>query len=512
MRFGGAKVNWRGIAPLLAATILGGCSGTHLAQVRMVTPHATVQSVVSSAFVPHSVPDASAVSGYVLSVTSTSPSLATTAADLTQVSKDKDLWQTTVILSQALGKCPGPAGDYWLETTSPDLNIQALRVARTGRGPCRVNVTFKGPPQTPESASLVLDEAGVLSSTPLSLSRDVTSFEYVGVPAIFGAAMILALLLTIVLFVRIYDGGGSRIFPFSPPFWHKTIPVSERLKVGAMSVVTILGTFLGTATLASSLFPGVSLGLFVILSIIAGAIAALSSVVYSMLYDRKFGDDPLQAAGTTLAFDSNSDERPIISVPFGAVIKVTGNPKIAGAGGQAIPLASGEVPVPSDTDIEITGKSLDFPGDSDVLVKGRCSFRISSNGTLPYPGGALNFPVTIEADTDTTITYSGDANLKIPCDAKAIRGSRHATVKGSTKIYRLTSDHDIKPVANMVVAVVPVLITMFAIGAELGLVAVLAHFSEATVFGRFIAYDLIVAVAIFTLYYGVAPIRTAADS
>ena len=35
--------------------------------------------------------------------------------------------------------------------------------------------------------------------------------------------------------------------------------------------------------------------------------------------------------------------------------------------------------------------------------------------------------------------------------------------------------------------------------------------SDATVLGRFIAFDLIVAVAIFTLYYSVATIRTAID-
>ena len=65
----------------------------------------------------------------------------------------------------------------------------------------------------------------------------------------------------------------------------------------------------------------------------------------------------------------------------------------------------------------------------------------------------------------------------------------------------------------MVVAVVPALITMFGIGAELGLVAVLAvALSDATIFGRFIAFDLIVAVAIFTLYYSVVNIRTAIDS
>ena len=210
------------------------------------------------------------------SATSTSPSLATTTADLTQVSRD--LWQTTVIVSQALGECPGPASNYWLETTSPDLTISALRVARVGTGPCRVMVTFKGPPQTPKGASLVLDEAGVLSSTQLSLSRDVTLLGYFGVPFIFGVVMILALLLIIALFVRIYDDGGSRIFPFRRPFWHRTISVSERLKVGAISVVTILGTFLGAATLANSLFPGISLGLFVILSICAAAIAAANDI------------------------------------------------------------------------------------------------------------------------------------------------------------------------------------------------------------------------------------------
>ena len=339
------------MVPLLAATLLCGCSGTHLAQGRMVTQQATARLVASSAFAPHSVPDASAASGYVLTVASTSPSLATTAAVLTQVAKD--LWQTTVIVSRASGECPGPARNYWLETTSPDLAVPAFRVTRVGLGPCRVMVTFKGPLQIPGSASLVLDEAGVLSSTQLSLNRDVTLFEYLGVPAIFGAVMMLVLLLLIGLFVRIYDDDGSRILPLNRPFWGWTISVSKILKVSLISVVTILGTFLGTATLANSLFPGVSLSLFAILSIAAGIIAAAGSAVYVILYDRWIGHHPVEVAGTTLALESGSDERTTISVPSGARIELTGSASITPDGGPVIPGVTGTIQIPNGSDIEI---------------------------------------------------------------------------------------------------------------------------------------------------------------
>lgn len=86
--------------------------------------------------------------------------------------------------------------------------------------------------------------------------------------------------------------------------------------------MTILGTFLGSATLASSLFPGVSLSLFAILSVIAGVITAAGSGVYRVLHARWLNHHPpIIGAAVTLPvgmLDPGID----VEAPGGAAITV----------------------------------------------------------------------------------------------------------------------------------------------------------------------------------------------
>jgi ABC-type nickel/cobalt efflux system permease component RcnA len=71
-----------------------------------------------------------------------------------------------------------------------------------------------------------------------------------------------------------------------------------------------------------------------------------------------------------------------------------------------------------------------------------------------------------------------------------------------SRSFPLTAERYAEAQVNVLIAIVPVLVTIFAIGAELGVIGVLSiTLSDATGFGRFVAFDLIAAVALFVLYY-----------
>jgi hypothetical protein len=513
----GVTVNWRGRVSLLVTALIGGGIGIALAQADMVTPPGGAP-IARSAFASHSVRAAPAISGYVLTVAGPGPALATRATDLTQ--QEKDSWQATVILSQAANECPGPTSDYWLETTAPDGAYRASSVVRDEPGPCRVTVTFNVALRTPQSAVLVLDEAGVVSSTQLSLSRDVRTFEKYGVPFIFGGVMVVVLLIWVGFSVRITSEEGWVLRPTKWPFWQQPIPVSDRdlLKVGGISVATVLATLIAAAGFADALFPGVPLSGFVILSVIFGMIVAAGPGVYQLFNSSWITHNPLYLTDVTLKPDPGSSDAIRINVPGGAEFKVP-----AGAGAQISNEKSFKVSVndallkiPADSMIEIyPGESLDVPDDTNPLVlTGRYSAKIINiNEQLTLGGAPVDLPVTIKADTGATITYLGQqAYIRIPATVKIMEPSGRPRKRAGNKVFTLTSDPP-RPTGSMKVIIGTAMCTTLGIGAELGLIGVLAViFSDGGGFTRFIAGSLVVAVALITLYYSFNTIQTAADN
>jgi hypothetical protein len=266
-------MNLWGATPLLVMAFLNGSAG--------------ISSLSSG-------PSASAGLQAPSATASASASLATPTAVLTQ-DKSGRFWTATVLLDAGEPSCPGQRADYWLETTSPAA-IPAISVREVNRpgqagsvaaSPCKVTVIFPRIDPIPADATLVLDEAGALSSTQLALSRYVGESDYFTIPVITGIAMALLLLGMVFWLVRLSDYNGKRI-----NFWnlhdyltYETSP-SGALKVGIISVVTILATFLAAVGVAGSIFPGVNLGPFAVAGILAGLLSAVSTAVSGFLYAR----------------------------------------------------------------------------------------------------------------------------------------------------------------------------------------------------------------------------------
>lgn len=508
-------MNWRGSVYLLVSILLGGCGGTVLMGVEAADAQAAGHPNASFALGSHTAPDSSINSSYVLTVGNSGPVLATTSAVLAQ-GKEKDVWQATVILSQATEACPGPVSNYWLETTAPNRATQASAAVRIGHGPCRVTLTFKGAPRAPESASLVLDEAGALSSTPLTLKRYVTGFDYIWLPAIFGAIMIVALLLMIELRIRIREEGSTWKWISVRQFWTRPASAPDARNAAFIPIATLVATFIGAGTLASSLFPGISLSFFGALTASFELIAvAIGGIVYGYLY-RKWerGQSP-DTLGYTLELTSDDAEAPAAEISeFGgadirsaAEMTVTQNQTVTKVS------ASSKLTIPSGSTIKIiNGDLLSFPEGPDVLLKGSCSLLVSSESdgvNITHPGGAINLPATIRVTGDATISYAGEsADLMLYSARVAVPLGR----RYKNKSFTLKSERPAKAVGSMLVVIFPLLASIFAIGAELGIIGVLSiDLSDATRTVRFFAFDLLVAIAIFALSHSLSTIRSTAN-
>lgn len=265
-----------GVTPLLAVTLLGAGTGS-------VSP---------------------------ASASSTSPpvpTLPTATFDLEQIPGHD--WQTTALVYDVGGNCPtGPSSenDYSLQTTSPTLALTPTSVTLAAQGTpgeqaptsteatqsCEVTLTFAGPQQVPATATLVLDGS---SSVPLTISRNVTLFYYLAIPAMIGAAMVILLLLLSMIFVKVYDFQGEKKNPFHSKFWQHPVSasgawtVNDSWATNIATLVAFLGSIFGITSAADSLFPGVTLDRFAILIVLAGGIVTATPLLVSVLYARWLG-------------------------------------------------------------------------------------------------------------------------------------------------------------------------------------------------------------------------------
>jgi hypothetical protein len=108
------------------------------------------------------------------------------------------------------------------------------------------------------------------------------------------------------------------------------------------------------------------------------------------------------------------------------------------------------------------------------------------------------------------ITVAGAAEVTLPAGL-AMTAPRRAGVPLTEKRHFIIPQGTNTLVANMRLVIVTAIISMFGIGAEIGIAATLAVLSDAAVLGRWVSFALIVAVGGFALWYGAAAIRTLAD-
>src|ERR1700733_9708597 len=208
-------------------------------------------------------------------------------------------WTTTVLVTGASHGCPTPKGDYWLNTTSPDMTIQptgnAAPVGNEGSASCEITLTFPGTFSIPATATLVIEGTSAL---PLAIGRNITFWGYIGKPLISGALIAALLLIFSLVFIRVYnrDGTEQRAVTNSlgsnMEFWRHEVYASgawtlnDSWATNITTALAVITTAIGLVPATEVFFRGVALDRFSILNAIAAGIAGAAPLVIAVRYAR----------------------------------------------------------------------------------------------------------------------------------------------------------------------------------------------------------------------------------
>jgi hypothetical protein len=238
-----------------------------------------------------------------------------------------------------------------------------------------------------------------------------------------------------------------------------------------------------------------------------------------------------------------------INLPDGAAIAVPGGAAIGTADSvERWPvqvLAGKTIQVPPESRIEVLGDGImALPGNPDVLVKGESAFSLNNAGgaghdrkddgcAITIAGGdaasaaqdqpsdkdkapqsdvLLPMPTFLTAPAGAKITVTGAADLMLPSGTKVIAPRRDNFSLRRDRHIQLPQNSNNVLVANMRLAVISALVTIFGVGAEIGIVGVLAFkLSDASDLGQGLGLTLTILTALFGLWYSHTAIRALAD-
>jgi hypothetical protein len=462
-------------------------------------------------------------------------------------------WVTTVLVTGTGSGCTqAKAAGYWLATTpygalgGPGLPGSKGTVTGTAPGgsadACEVTVTFSGLAHVPTTAALVIDQAGASSSVTLTVSRDVTLTSYLGVPAAAGGIAVLLYLLSL-FFVKTYDwqdgthrplAAGWRAHlrhPFDPAWWKHSVPGSGAWTAGdswATNISTglvVVSTFLAATTASSSLFPGVALDRFAMANIVAGVFVVAAPVVFGILYAYLTGRDPGPSADSVVRV--RPPGKVVLRMPSGGtlapVVQTTVNGAPAGAlpsvnAGSAYPVAPGSVisispPAPAEGAAP-DPVAIAFSGTSDIGVLPGATVDIVPEPD-PFHAGSVpasDPPFSLSPAGGAKITVTGAGGVYLPQGSVVTGPRRRDGLPARAGRWLLVPQGSTVIVGTLGVIVAANILTIFGIGAELGIAFVLARFSDAgSGWSGGGIYAGLAALAVVVLCYAVSATRAMAN-
>ena len=403
---------------------------------------------------------------------------------------------------------------------------------RTAGADSEVTLAFRLPaqfPTVPLEAALVVDDPGGAAppaTVAITVQRLVTPWEYLWIPLICGGAMALLLpvLVGIVPFWRTLRRlrAGRPLDRSGNGFWRRPIYASgawsfqDSWATNISAAGTIIAGTLTAAGAVSTLLPGVQLDRFAILIAICGGIIVAAPLAFGVLNAWSGRSRGIVPDNATLRFPGHAAQ---VDAPAGASLTFAGSASTADRGGKPVRLrAGGTVPVPAGCRISATltadGVAV-VPGDGTIVLKGARTLQIGVGGNeeftvpadavqrTPRPAGAgfwrrlrarirpgvaamipapaqavhmssgrtINMPVP--TGDGVTVGAVGFVTARIPRGTIVTApGARERTFRHETSL-RVPLDDDM--IAADMRSLIPAgMITLFGIGAELGLLAVLA--------------------------------------
>jgi hypothetical protein len=448
-------------------------------------------------------------------------------------------WETTVLVSNISSSCAQATVQYRLATRPNGALITAgvpgpaETVAGTGSAgsACQVTVTFSNLKRVPTTAALVVDDSGASASVTLTVSRNVTLASYLGVPALVGGIAVGLYVLLLQLFVTTYDwpglehrllGGQDRKYLlFDQAWWGHPVTGSGAWTAGdswATNISTglvVVGTFLAATTASSSLFPGVALDRFAIVNIVAGVFVVAAPLLFAILYAYFTARNPGPSADSVVKVQTGTHV--ILRVPSGATMTVVAAASVSGGSQDSVPAGSSYL-IPPGSAMAITPeavapavavKTIAFSGTSDIGVLADTIVRVGPEGDSPVVADEL--PTRIGVTDGAKITVTGTAGVNLPGGTVISGPRRPAGHPSRTDRWLLLPQGSSVLVGKMGFMIAANILTVFGIGAELGIAFVLAGFSDATGPWGGAIYAGLAVLASFVLGYAISATRAMAN-
>jgi hypothetical protein len=328
-------------------------------------------------------------------------------------------WETTVLLNDINPGCGDvTAAKYWLAITTPYKVIGAapqspapIATTETTAGlgsSCQVTVTFKLS-QRPQTATLVIDQAGGSSTVPLTVSRTVTLTDYLWIPAIAGGIVAILALWLSVVFVRGYDRRRGKTYDqqdwlerpiLGSGAWTANDSWATNISTGLVVVAAVLGATSAT----NSLFPGVALDRFSIVNIAAGFFVVAAPVVFGILYARFTTKNPGLTADATIKLPSR--QAATIRVPSGASITMAGDTTIRDSCARwAVVRGGGTYQIPPGSEIQLLTGIQDVAEQcAQAAAPAVANALARAARAADLPTGILTLKLAVEQAVATAVT------------------------------------------------------------------------------------------------------------
>jgi hypothetical protein len=201
------------------------------------------------------------------------------------------------------------------------------------------------------------------------------------------------------------------------------------------------------------------------------------------------------------------------AVQAGKTIQVSAGSKLCIPAGVAIALPGGsDIPMPAGGAISIgDGASTLAVAGSDLVPPPGSTDSSSGSAQAQSADLIVIAPACISMPGGAKITVTGSADIKIPAGTVIMPPRyRQSTVPQARELQVPQASNVIT--GNLKMALIAAVVTMFGIGAEFGIAAVLAFgLSEASQFWRSVMLAAIVGAGLGVLYYAVTAIAALAD-
>jgi hypothetical protein len=393
----------------------------------------------------------------------------------------------------------------------------------------------------PDTALSEVHTGAIAAST-----APVSAAAYLWIPVAIGAGLVVLLvLLTGLIGVPFVGQDAAQEVAqtaglFSPRFWHARFYAAAAWTFGdsgatnITALATALAAILASGAVLTSLFPKIDLNPFILMNIACGGIVAAAPILFGIVNVVVMRGNPAVPIDARLTLQTDA----IITLPSGASIALPGGAVVRKAkdGPETARIKpGGTLNVPPGSKITVGSAAImALPSGATVAINPKATLTIDTGtqiasadlappqpspasghqsiwlARIPAPDPDIAAGDLITVTEGAVATVSGVADICLGAATIVAAGGRGMALRPDTTITVPSSPNVMA--AGMGSVLSAAALTTFGIGAEIGLIAVLAaHYSPAGHAGRVAAVVISAVVAAGLVLYGATSIRSLAD-